>query len=288
MTNASFTLTQNHPNHPNIKLSDGALPVLEVENATASAKISLFGGHLLSYIPKHDNCDRLWLSKKAILDGSKSIRGGVPVCWPWFGQHPDKNFGMHGYVRTRMWQVQNSTDNENSTSITLVPLDCYGPGFDARASLSLCLVIGSELSMKLVTTNIDTKLFTYTCALHSYFNVEDISKALISGLGGDYADKPRGFKVFPTPVPYRFTEETDRIHLSPAAKVSIINETSQTTILSEGHDSIVVWNPWHENSVLLEDMENDGYRQMLCVETAITLGKSLAPDESHAIEQIIR
>lgn len=195
---------------------------------------------------------------------------------------------MHGYVRTRMWQLQDSSPHENSTSITLVPLDCQGPGFDAEASLSLCITIGVELSMKLVTTNIDTKLFTYTCALHSYFHVEDISRTELSGLSGDYADKPRGFTIFQTPDPYRFTEETDRIHLNPAPEVSIMNETSQTTVLSEGHDSIVVWNPWRENSVLLEDMENDGYRQMLCVETAITKGKSMAPGESHVIEQIIR
>ncbi len=279
------TLTQNLPN---FKLKPGTPPVLEVENAAASARISLFGGQVLSYIPKHDMRDRLWLSKKAIWDGSKSIRGGVPICWPWFGQHPDNSQSMHGYVRTRMWQVQVSNQHENSTSLTLAPLDCQGAGFDAKASLSLRLTIGAELSMKLVTTNIDTKPFTYTCALHSYFNVEDIHKTGLSGLSGDYADKPRDFRIFPTPEPYRFTEETDRIHLTSAAKVNIISETFQIAILSAGHDSIVVWNPWHENSALLEDMENDGYRKMLCVETAITSGKSLAPGDSHVIEQIIR
>ena len=281
----NFTLPTNHPY---IKLIPGTPPILEVENAFASARISLLGGHLLSYIPKHDKRDRLWLSKKAILDGSKSIRGGVPICWPWFGAHSDKSHSMHGYVRTRMWQLQDSSQHDSATSLTLAPLDCQGAGFDARASLLLCLTIGTELSMKLVTTNIDSKPFTYTCALHSYFNVEDISRTELRGLSGDYADKPRGFKIFPTPDPYRFTEETDRIHLNLANEVSIIGETFQTAILSQGHDSIVVWNPWRENSVLLHDMEDEGYRQMLCVETAITKGKSLAPGETHVIEQIIR
>lgn len=270
-----------------IRLTNQAQPILEIKNKAASARISLFGGQLLSFIPRHDGRERLWLSSKAIWDGSKPIRGGVPICWPWFGDHPDKQYSAHGYVRCRIWQLLESSESEHSTNLILAPLDSQGAGVDGQASLLLNITIGIELSIKLITSNIGDHAFSYTCALHSYFKVQNIHNVNLTGLKGEYADKPSGFKRFLTPHPYRFTEETDRIHLNAANKVCIVEETLETEVYSDGHDSIVVWNPWQENSTQLADMENEDYKHMLCVETAVTKGITLEPGASHVLEQKI-
>tara|TARA_R110000772_G_scaffold38354_22_gene90569 strand:+ start:523 stop:1434 length:912 start_codon:yes stop_codon:yes gene_type:complete len=290
--NALFTEHQGLNNSmsklaPSIKLIQEVQPQLLINNAAASARISLFGGQVLSFIPRHDGRERLWLSNKAVWDGSQSLRGGVPVCWPWFGQHPDGQHPAHGFVRNRLWQCLESSDTENSSSLILSPTDSQGAGFDGLASLTLSITVGSELNIKLITTNLGTRSFIYTCALHSYFNVQDISEVELDGLSGKYADKLSGFKLFDTPNPYRFTTETDRIHLNPHRKVSIIEKGLKTVVNSEGHDSIVVWNPWQQNSIQLNDMDNDGYKYMLCVETAVTKGKSIKPGDQHVIEQTI-
>ncbi len=278
-----------------ITLLDQPQAMLVIENANASATISLFGGQVLSFIPKHDGRDRLWLSKKAIWDGSKSLRGGIPICWPWFGDHKEKQYPAHGYVRTLLWkciEIKEEGDGENQlTQITLVPIipfnDASEFGFAGKASLKLDISIGRELSLVLSTTNIGEEAFSFTSALHTYFSISDIKQTELKGLSEDYSDKPRNYKIFSSPSPYRFSEETDRIHLNPVSKVEIIEVKAQSSVYSEGHDSIVVWNPWQENSRQLNDMEDDDYINMLCVETAITQGVLLEPGITKNLKQSI-
>ena len=286
-----------------ISLTNQGQPILEVDNASATARISLFGGHVLSFIPKHDGRERLWLSEKAIWDGSKPIRGGTPVCWPWFGtykedgarkgdgsdshSYPSHDYPSHGYVRTRMWSCLEAIDEDDATLIALTPFSSVGEGFSGQASVSLLIRVGSDLTIQLCTKNIGSEPFTYTNALHTYFNISDINQTELLGLSGDYADKPSNFAIMQTPILYAFSEETDRIHLNPVEKVAIQEPGAMTEIKSRGHDSIVVWNPWKELSESMADMPDDGYQNMLCVETAITQGMLLQPEESHLMEQII-
>ena len=270
------------------------IQLLIVDNHLARAEISLFGGQLLSFVPKHDQQERLWLSQAAIMDGKQAIRGGVPVCWPWFGDHPHKatlaNPGAvaaHGYVRTQNWHIVSTSDNDSATQVILQPQTAKGEGFDGAAELSLIIDIGRQCSLQLKTTNIGNTGFIYRCALHSYFTVEDIKDCQLSGLVGDYLDKTRGMQKFTTPTDYRFSAETDRVHLCQAQNVTINHGDRTRTIRSAGHDSIVVWNPWQEKSVAMKDMKDDGYLTMLCVETAVTQGQMVAAGESHILQQII-
>ena len=270
------------------------IQLLTIDNHHARAEISLFGGHLLSFIPKHDQQDRLWLSEAAIFDGKQAIRGGVPVCWPWFGDHPQKatlaNPGAvaaHGYVRTQTWHIVSTTDNNDATQVILQPQTTTGEGFDGAAELSLIIDIGRHCSLQLKTTNIGNTGFIYRCALHSYFAVKHIEECQLSGLVGDYLDKTRGMQKFTTPSDYRFSAETDRVHLCQAQHLTINNGDITRTIRSAGHDSIVVWNPWQDKSKAMKDMRDEGYLSMLCVETAVTQGQMVAAGESHILQQII-
>lgn len=266
------------------------LDVLVIDNAKAQTQISLMGAHVLSYKPKADNQERLWLSSNAKFDGKHAIRGGIPVCWPWFGDshgQNDKTLPAHGYVRKQIWRLVSCTDTEQGTELLLEPTTNQGAGFSGEAKLSLKILVAERLTLQLITENVGSKPFNYTAALHSYFAIGDISQTELSGLSGHYQDKTRDFRSFETPTPYQFFEETDRVHLCTQEAVLLKHSAGETAITSKGHDSWVVWNPWQENAITMADMSDDGYQQMLCVETAITQGLTVAPGEKSTLVQTI-
>lgn len=270
-------------------ITRGNIQVLRIENAFANAEIALFGGHILSFKPKHDGRERLWVSQNALFDGKKAIRGGIPICWPWFGDHPCNNdVAAHGYVRTQTWDVLNTKETDTGTCIILKPLTSAGDGFENKAQLTLAVYVGQQLNIQLRTTNLGNTPLTYNCALHSYFAISDINQCELLGLSGQYSDKTRSFQMFDTQQPYRFSEETDRVHLQKPRTLTIIDTQVEIDILSSGHDSIVVWNPWQEKSIHMGDMANDSYLTMLCVETAVTQGQEVSSKATHVLEQIIK
>lgn len=270
------------------------VPTIEVQHPKGRAIISLFGGHVLSFIPAKDGRERLYVSPQANFDGKQAIRGGIPVCWPWFSDRHGQALGSlpaHGYLRKQLWQLADSQFNDEAHQVRLVPRTTQGDGFDGQADVSLLIEVGSRLSVCLTTHNTGSTAFTFTCALHSYFAVQDIQQAELNGLSGQFEDKTRHFQLSDTPSPYHFSGETDRVHLSRAACVTLhdgnVYGNAHTDIHSQGHDSIVVWNPWEANCQTMADMPDDGYLQMLCVETAVTQGVTLAAGEQHQLRQII-
>ncbi|MDC8830867.1 D-hexose-6-phosphate mutarotase [Alteromonas gilva] len=279
-------------------MSDPSLRVVErdnnqfliIENKSAICRISLFGGHVLSFIPKADNRDRLWLSPVAILNGERAIRGGIPLCWPWFGNDhgSSKDLPSHGILRTQKWTIESSdSDDGRSTSLTLVPDTTQGQGVAFSSEVKLHLVIGEQLTVTLETINTSSHAFDFNCALHSYLAVQDIHEAQIQGLTGEYKDKLDKGEVKQTPSPYTLSGQTDRIHQESPAELHIIEKGQQViTIQSANHDSIVVWNPW-QSAASITDMDAFGYKHMLCVETAVTNGITLEPGETHRLVQTI-
>ncbi|MDF2178763.1 D-hexose-6-phosphate mutarotase [Aliiglaciecola sp. CAU 1673] len=269
------------------KQTDAGINILTIDNQTASVEISLFGGQVLSYLPKHDSRQRLWLSPKAVLDGSKAIRGGVPICWPWFGQAKTTGLPAHGYLRSQPWHVVRIDDELEKTTLQLQPHDTHGAGFDGIASVLLEVEVSERLSIRLITSNQGDKPFTYCAALHSYFAVSHIENVRLNGLKGQYLDKTQGFSAFPTPTSYAIEGEVDRVHLFASPEVELKDGKNTTRIGSLGHDSVVVWNPGIDKTKDITDMEPMGFQQMLCVETAITQGKTLEVGEEHQLIQII-
>lgn len=267
------------------------VPQLLIENALGSARISLFGGQVLSFCPKHDGRERLFLSSKALLDGSKSIRGGIPLCWPWFGayQGPAATTPMpaHGYARTRRWDVMDITEQAGSTEVLLQLEDSSGPGFNGVAQVQVLINVGSKLKVGLYTLNQGPAAFSLSAALHTYFAIDDIHQTQLRGLSGLYSDKTQNWARLPTPPNYRFSAETDRIHLLAAPTVEIVSPASKITLESSGHDSVVVWNPWDNGSQAFADLAADEYQRFICVETALTQGFTLQPGQQHCLQQTI-
>lgn len=281
---------------------------LKVNNKHAVLTLSLFGGHVLSYINKKDNKERLWLSKNAIFDGKSPIRGGIPICWPWFSNHhQNSSFPSHGFARTQVFTLLDIEEIVSEatvirTQLTLVPskLDLFGY---KNIQMKLVINVSDALSIDIISINNDKEVIHITQALHSYFKVDDIYQTLLKGITTTYDDKLTQTRGHSAPTHYTFESEVDRIHQSDDAsqpqKIEIlslnkeIKKTSLPVIKIEqyGHDSTVVWNPWIDKSKSMKDMENEGFMSMLCIEAANTRNAKtplqLAPNERYTLRQTI-
>ncbi|MFT5711901.1 MAG: glucose-6-phosphate 1-epimerase [Glaciecola sp.] len=274
------------------------LQTLKVINNHCKAEIALFGAHLLSFIPSSDGKERLWLSETAVLDKSKPIRGGVPICWPWFGTiYPNlevnehRELPAHGFVRTQDWRVIGIEETPESTIITLSPTQLGLYGFSDNLLAYVEFTFSEQCSVKLITKNNSEQPIKITAALHTYFNVTDIHNTKIMGVEGRYIDKTRESKMFEQSLPYVISNETDRIHLPDQDNqfefIQVNAQDDKISIEQHGHDSVVVWNPWQEKSKAMIDMQDNGYLDMLCIEASITQGAVLAARERHELVQII-
>ena len=167
---------------------------IEINNAKAHATISTYSGQVLSYRPKSQKDDLLFVSEKAYYEDGKAIKGGIPVCWPWFGADPD-DLGRpaHGFVRNRQWEVTGSESLANgSTKVVLAMVDSDQTReiWPHPFKLSIEITVGDSLKVALVTHNSGDESITISQALHTYFFVGDISKVQVLGLDGiDYLDK---------------------------------------------------------------------------------------------------
>ena len=266
---------------------DGA-PLADVTAAAGRALISLKGAQVLSFAPAGAD-DLLWLSPAARLGGPDPIRGGVPVCWPWFAAHPSDPAGpTHGFARTAMWLPIEAGEGADGPWVTLAleaPADA-GKGWPHQAQARLTVVVGAKLELRLRTHNRGPQPLVLTQALHAYFKVGDITRTRIDGLSGhvfhDTVAHGPARAISPTLNSQNgavtFSGEIDRIYLEQRGAISIVDEQlgRQITMTKRGSGSTVVWNPWRDKSDGLGDMGAEGYRGMVCVEAANTIYDALS------------
>jgi glucose-6-phosphate 1-epimerase len=253
----------------------GGLPMAEVDNGAARARVSLHGGQVLSYRLAGARQDLLFLSPRAQYRDGKAIRGGIPVCWPWFGPDPEgRGRPSHGVARTRMWQVlETSGAPEESTRITLglTPDDAVRALWEPAFELRLVVTVGAELALEPVTRNRGNEGFRVTQALHTYFLVGDVRCAEVLGLDGlEYLDKVEGGARRCQSGSVTIEGEVDRVYLGVGPRLTVRDPAlgRQIRIESDGSATAVVWNPWERGAREMADLEDDDYRRMLCVETA--------------------
>ena len=267
-------------------------PLLTIDNQYARAEISLFGAHVLSY-QRHGEPASIWLSDKAILDGSKPIRGGIPLCWPWFGPSPARvgsGKPAHGFARTSLWTLDGVSDHGDGTLVhlSLRDSDASRALWPHAFELELDVLVGKELSLVLTTRNTGKTPLTYNAALHTYLQISSPDAVAVTGLGEPYLDKLTG-QTERQQGPLRVTAAMDRIYRQPDAMVSVQDGERTTRVVNGNHDSVVVWTPWLEGASAMADMSDDGYLTMLCVEAAISdeAGVTVAPDEEHSFSTVI-
>ncbi len=252
----------------------GRLPMIQVSSSKARALISIHAGQVLSFQPAGEPDDLMFLSEKAYYQVGKAIKGGAPICWPWFGSDPE-GLGRpgHGFVRNRLWNVVNTEITTNGDlSITLGLADT--PETQAiwphAFSLTQEITIGDTLNLELITRNTGTDPFSITQAFHTYFRVGNIHQATILGLEGhEYIDKVDSSKQKKQVGAVTINAEVDRIYLDVLNKLVIedIFLKRRIQITSSGNKTAVVWNPWKEIAVEMADLQDTDYQHLLCVET---------------------
>ncbi|MBN2804385.1 MAG: D-hexose-6-phosphate mutarotase [Deltaproteobacteria bacterium] len=272
------------------------LIIVNISNKLATASISLHGAHLLSFIPSGQE-DVIFLSKKAIFKEGVPVRGGIPVCWPWFGDHlTDREIYSHGFARRNLWDVKSVTKNSDDSNTVIFKLHGKKGEFDSwpySFEAELKVTVSDTLSITLTTNNTSDKPFTITNALHTYFNISDIGNIEIEGLKRvDYQDDVDGEKIKTENGNITINQEVDRVYMKTSSTCKIIDSgfNRAIDIAKEGSETTVVWNPWKKIAASMKDMADDEYRNMVCIEAVNTFDdkRTVMPGENHSITQIIK
>jgi glucose-6-phosphate 1-epimerase len=261
------------PGEVEFKVADHGALVAQVTNAKGSGAIACQGAQVLTWTPT-GQAPVVWLSSDARFQPTKSLRGGIPVCWPWFGAHAqDPAKPAHGFARNLDWAVRETASTPEGTRIVFgfTPGEAQQALWPHNAELTLTVVLGDALRLVLTTRNTGAEPIVITQALHTYFRVGDIAAVHVTGLEGcDYIDKAiSGDPRIRQEGPIGIDREVNRIYLGCPGSVAILDEALGRRIVIDksGSASYVVWNPWAETGAKFGDMGPDGYRQMLCVET---------------------
>ena len=266
---------------------------IDVKTAFSTATLALQGAHVLSWQPKGHK-PVIWLSKAAKFAPGKSIRGGIPLCWPWFGPHAtETDYPSHGFARTIDWSLLDARklpDGRVRLEFEPVMNDAARTLWPHASAVKYSVTVGQELVVGLTTRNTGNTPFQIGQALHTYFTIGDIGQVSVAGLeGSPYIDKVAGGKRKKQKGVVSFAGETDRIYLDTAGCAGILDPVLKRTLLitSTGSRSTVVWNPGAAKAAKMGDFGKmngkPGEDGMVCVETANAATDiiTLAPGESH-------
>ena len=278
----------------------GGFPTIQIDNEYATAQISVYGAQVLTYKSKLENSgsdnarDILFLSDEAYYEQGKAIKGGIPICWPWFGNDPE-NAGRlaHGFARNTLWSLEKTASTgKGETQITLSLSDSEETQkhWPYAFKLTLLVSVGKTLCLSLQTSNTGKQAFTITQALHTYFAIGDINQTRIIGLDKThYIDKAAGRTVnIQQDGDVTVDQEVDRIYIDAPSRITLHDDKNkrQIGIQSSGSKTTVVWNPWSEIAAKMGDLKDDDYRRFICIETANAASDiiQIAPNESFNIE----
>lgn len=263
-----------------------------ISNDYASAIISLYGGHILSFKP-HGSEDLLFISSKAMFIVGEAIRGGIPVCFPWFNVNPaNPSLPKHGFARISKWNMEKAEQlltGETRVIISLSDSEESRKLWDLKFRVELEIVVGKTLQIKWQTENLDEKEFVFTQALHTYFNIGNINNIIIKGL-----ENQSYMETIISEDP--FDGEKDSIVISRQLDRGYLNSTTDCEIVDnklnrkihiskKGSLSTVVWNPWKELSEKIEDLGDEDYLSFVCVESANTHSHpvTVQPKDKHVL-----
>ena len=296
------------------------MDVLEIQHQHCQAKVSLYGGQVLSYQPicqvnsqdndhkhaqKENKKDIFWLSKDAYYQAGKAIRGGIPLCWPWFGPNdkatqviPSTN---HGFAREVTWQVDSITADEKEVIVVLV---LQGENQHAlwpnRFKLIQTLSFGKTFKQSLSMTNLSTKDAQYSVALHSYFCVSNPINISIDALTGcKFDDKLTGKTslqketvscVGPIDREYHIQRNDEHVNKYQVSTVVMLDKGWQRKIeiTSMGCAQWVLWNPGDKLAATMADVHVGGEQEYVCLEAANSKWQPLLANETVTVSQEIK
>jgi glucose-6-phosphate 1-epimerase len=281
--------------------ANGGLRAVQIDAPAARGLVYLHGAHVASWIPAGADRDVLWLSEKSHWAAGKPIRGGVPICFPWFGPRKDDPAApAHGFARLKEWTLESTqVMPEGAARVTLL----LQSDDDTRRlwphdfALRMRATFGKELEMRLELTNTGDAPLTAEEALHTYFAVADARTLTIRGLtGARYIDKVDGMKEKTQEGSIRIIGETDRVYANTTAEVIVEDSATARSpgrhihISKEGSADTVVWNPWIAKAKAMADFGDDEWPGMLCVETCNVMANALrlTPGQSASMTARVR
>ena len=265
----------------------GGLPKIDITSKNATAEIYLHGAHITGFQKKGEP-PLLFMSRESAFAADKAIRGGVPICFPWFGGRDGDV--AHGFARITPWElIKTAAAPDGTVTVRLrlpeIPTRAEWKGLQAE----FIVTVSDELTMELHVTNASGRAFPFEGILHSYFAVGDISQVSITGLKGlQYIDKVDNFaRKEETGDALRINSEVDRVFLNATGPVEIDDVKWRRKIRVEktGSVSTVVWNPWIAKSRAMSDFGDEEYPGMVCVEAG-NVGDNkitLAPGKTAAL-----
>lgn len=259
---------------------NGGLERVRIENEECEAELYLNGATLTAWKPRSQARPVLWTSKQATWIAGKAIRGGVPLCFPWFG--PKAGAAQHGWARTSAWSLDQADDRQ--LVLSLAPRDGLAARYVVRA--------GAELELEFTAINAGSSVATVEVALHAYFEISDPTAVYISGLeGATYLDRIAGGARARQEGVVTIGGEVDRTFVGHAGTVELWDPGLRRKIIirKERSNSTVVWNPWIDKARAMADFGDEEYQQMVCIEPA-NAGEDallLKPGESHLTRVVI-
>ncbi|WP_024551802.1 D-hexose-6-phosphate mutarotase [Franconibacter helveticus 513] len=265
------------------------LEVIVVDHPQVRASFALQGAHLLSWKPAGEE-EVLWLSDITPFKNGVALRGGVPICWPWFGPAAQKELPSHGFARNLPWTLSAHNEDENGVVLTfeLHSSEASRQYWPHEFTLYARFKIGKTCEMELEAHGD----FETTSALHTYFNVGDISQVKVSGLGDTFIDKVNGGEQGKLSDGVQtFPDRTDRVYLNAEA-CSLIHDAGLKRcieVVHHHHSNVVGWNPGPALSVSMADVPDDGYKTFVCVETAcVTAPQKTSEEKPSRLSQTLR
>ena len=275
---------------------NGGLERLVVSGAAGSAEVYLQGAHLTSWEPRGAD-PVVWTSRHSAFAPGSPIRGGVPVCFPWFGPPPSGDGPLHGFARTIPWAVEEVREQGPDVVLVLALTEADVPTAQAAVwpdpfRARLTLTVGETLTLELEVTNTGDSPVTFQEAFHTYLATADTREVTVRGLeASGYLDRLAG--IGPSRAegePLYIVGETDRVYRQPGTIVVEDGVAGRAlAVTASGSANAVVWNPWTAKAHALRDFGDDEWTQMLCVETCNVLDDpvTLAPGQRHTMTATI-
>lgn len=274
----------------------GGFDYIKIKNKASSCLVSIYGAQVLSYIPQGEAVadDMLFLSEQAYYEKGKSIKGGIPICWPAFGSYGlDQGLPFHGFVRNKEWSLSSVKELDESTCQLVFKItqnDSTLATWPYSFELELILTVSSVLTLELRSKNTGQKTMNITQAFHSYLSVADISKISIEGLTGceylDMAKSNKGEQEKTQQGNITIENEVDRVYRQVPSSITLKQAAEKTVVLnSKGSKTAIIWNPGPELCQQSQDLADNDYQRFVCIETANAADDAiqLAPQESYSM-----
>ena len=269
--------------HPN------GLEYISINSSLCEAHIFLQGAQVTYFKPKKQP-SLLWVSKAETYEKGTGLRGGIPICWPWFGTHPEPSYPQHGFARDKIWVLEKLEENDHSIKLVLAlpSTEIETQFWPHNTSLKLTITLSEQLKVSLSTTNNEDYSIKFSQALHSYFNIQDIKRLKVGGLvNTHYIEFSQSKQQTSNDV--TIYKETDRMYYNASKKQFLKTDQGIIVVEREHSSSCVLWNPWIDKSKRLSNFNHDDYLEMICLEACNILDDSveLKSGDTTTLSQII-